>query len=490
MKKIKMLTIILAIVLVTLIAVLGIYIPKQNRMENILKDYTYGMDLKGAREIIIKPDTTNKTIIKDSDGKEVEDASNLSDEEIAQKGYIKEEVATNSSDVLTEENYKESKEIIEKRFKKLKIENYEIRLDTSSGYMVIRIPENDDTDNIVSNLATAGKFEIADSETKEVLMNNDDIKKSTVMYGSDNSSATSSGTMVYLDIEFNKQGAKKLEDISGKYTNTTSNNTNTENTSNEANSTNETENTDNTTNTTTDSNASTEKKITMKVDDQTVMTTSFDEPLRTGRLQLSIGAASTDSDTIQEHIKQAQNMATILDTGDMPITYTVDVNTFVNSDISNFDGNIVLYVMICVLAVAFVILLIKYKSKGLIGEISLIGLAALLAIILKYTNVVITIEGLFGIAISLVLAFIFIDKLLSNLKNKNMTNDNINSALKKTYAEFFVTIIPVIIAVITFSFSNWEPLSSFGMVAFWGISLIAIYNIIVSNMLLKSISKK
>lgn len=47
--------------------------------------------------------------------------------------------------------------------------------------------------------------------------------------GSSNSSTTSSssGTTVYLNIEFTKEGAKKLEDISSKYVKTsTSDNTN------------------------------------------------------------------------------------------------------------------------------------------------------------------------------------------------------------------------------------------------------------------------
>ena len=90
MKKVKMLTIVFAIILVTIVAVLGIYIPKQNRMKNIVKEYSYGMDLKGGRVITLKPDTSNKTVIKDSEGKQVENATNLSDEELTAKGYTKE----------------------------------------------------------------------------------------------------------------------------------------------------------------------------------------------------------------------------------------------------------------------------------------------------------------------------------------------------------------------------------------------------------------
>lgn len=449
MKKLKTLTIVLAIILIAIIAVLGIYIPKQNRMENVVKDYSYGMDLKGGRAIILKPDTT---------------------------------------DGLTEENYKKSKNILEERLKSLKIQNYEIRLDEQTGNMTITIPEDDTTDNIVSSLGTMGKFEIVDSDTNEVLMNNGDIKQSKVMYGSNSnsSSATSSGTVVYLDIEFNKEGTKKLEDISSKYTNTTSNNTSNNTTTETENTT----NTENNTDTTSNKSSSTTKKITMKIDDETIMSTAFDETLKTGKLQLSVGSSSTDQKTLQGYASQAQSMATVLDSGNLPIKYKVDKNQYILSDITKDNINIAFYVISAIVAIALIVLVIRYKLQGLLGAISYIGLVALLSIILRYTNVVITIEGMFGIVVSLFLAYLFINKLLAKLKGKTLEKETINTALKETYKEFFIRIIPVAIATVVFCFSSWEPLSSLGMVVFWGITLIAVWNVIVSNMLLKIQAKK
>lgn len=449
MKKLKTLTIVLAIILIAIIAVLGIYIPKQNRMENVVKDYSYGMDLKGGRAIILKPDTT---------------------------------------DGLTEENYKKSKNILEERLKRLKIQNYEIRLDEQTGNMTITIPEDDTTDNIVRSLGTMGKFEIVDSDTNEVLMNNGDIKQSKVMYGSNSnsSSATSSGTVVYLDIEFNKEGTKKLEDISSKYTNTTSNNTSNNTTTETENTT----NTENNTDTTSNKSSSTTKKITMKIDDETIMSTAFDETLKTGKLQLSVGSSSTDQKTLQGYASQAQSMATVLDSGNLPIKYKVDKNQYILSDITKDNINIAFYVISAIVAIALIVLVIRYKLQGLLGAISYIGLVALLSIILRYTNVVITIEGMFGIVVSLFLAYLFINKLLAKLKGKTLEKETINTALKETYKEFFIRIIPVAIATVVFCFSSWEPLSSLGMVVFWGITLIAVWNVIVSNMLLKIQAKK
>ena len=110
MKKIKILTIILLIILITMVAFWGIYTQVQNRMENQVKDYSYAMDLDGSRVIRLKVSEGNKTVVKDQEGNEVADSENLTDEEITQNGYTKEETPYNSDEVKTVENKKKSKE--------------------------------------------------------------------------------------------------------------------------------------------------------------------------------------------------------------------------------------------------------------------------------------------------------------------------------------------------------------------------------------------
>ena len=476
MRKIKILTITLIIVLITMVAFFGIYTHVQNRMENQVKDYSYAMDLDGSRTIRLKVSDENKTTIKDAEGKEVEDSENLTDEQIAQNGYTKEETPYNSEEVKTLENYKKSKEILENRFKELHVDNYIIKLDEETGDILIEITENDNTDSIVSNLGTTGKFEIIDSQTQEVLMNNNDIKLANVMYGSASNSMTSSGTAVYLNIEFTKDGAKKLEDISNTYIKTEDTNTTSENTT-----ANETSTEDTTTEETT------EKTITMKIDDEEIMTTSFDEPLRTGKLQLSIGSGTTDTDTLKDYINQANNMAIVLDTGNMPIKYKVDTNEYIKSDITQNEIQIVQYAIIGIAALALIVLIIRYKTLGILGTISYIGLASILLLVIRYANVVLSMEGIFGIAIVLILNYIFVNKFLSKLKEnrKDLEKEQVKQANKETYKEFFIKIIPIIIMVVTFCFIQWVPISSFGMVMIWGIALIAAYNVIITNNLLK-----
>jgi len=509
MKKIKILTIILAVILISMIAFFGIYSPVQNRMENKVKNYAYTMDLKGARTVVLKVNKENKTVIKDAEGNEVSDSESLTDEQLAEKGYKKEETPYNSEEILTKENYKKSKDIIEKRLKKLNVEQYVLKVNEETGDIIVELTENDDTDSIVSNLNTTGKFEIIDSETKEVLMDNNDIKLANVLYGSNSDSATSTGTSVYLNIEFNKEGSKKLEDISNKYVKvensentanadnatTEDGNKTAENATGEANTTTEnattqntTEGADSTAESTADATKTTEKKVTMKIDDEEIMSTSFDESIKTGKLQLSVGQASTDQKTLQGYVDQASSMATVLDTGNIPVKYSVDENEYIASDITRDELQIAKYAGIAIVAIALIVLCIMYKMNGLIGAISYVGLFSLLMLLIRYTNVVLSIEGLIAVALVLILEYIFINRILNKIKQETKGKVNraiIKEAIKETYKEFFLTIIPIAIAIITFCFAKWTSISSFGMVMFWGILLIAIYNFAIVGSLLK-----
>lgn len=464
MKKVKILTITLLIAVITMVAFIGVYTKVQNRMENQVKDYDLAMDLKGSRNIRLKISTGNKTIIKDAEGKEVEDSTSLTDEQITEKGYTKEEVPYNSEEVKTVENYVASQKILERRLEKLGVSNYIIKLDDATGDIIIELTENDRTDNVISNLYTKGKFEIVDSQTKEVLMDNKDIKQARVMYGSGNSTGTSRGTNVYLDIEFTKEGRQKLEQISSQYVkeDIPEENTQTDETTTEE-----------------ENKETTEKKITMNIDDNEIMSTNFEEPIRTGKLQLSIGAASTDQKTLQGYIDQAGSMATVLDTGNMPLKYELDENQYLLTDINNQEVQIAICVVVLVVVLALIALIVRYKAVGALGVISYIGFISLLLLVIRYANVTIAIEGLVGIVMTLILNYILVNQLMKKSEERLVV-----------YKDFFVKIIPVIIMVVTFCFISWTPISSFGMTMIWGIALMAIYNSILTNSLLKIGTRK
>ena len=471
MKVVKISTIILLIILVSMIGFLGIYKQNKNQMSNVVKDYSYSMAINGARniELVINTDTTE--VIKDSEGNVIEDAT---DEEIEQNGYVTEEVAVNSDEIKTVENYNKTKEIIEKRLKKLGVQEYNISLNTKTGEIIVEIPEDDKTDTLVSNINTVGKFEITDSETGEVLLDNSNIKSSSVLYNTE-----TTGTSVYLEIAFNKEGKNKLEEISKTYIheedeNTSENNTVEENATEEQYEDTATEETAG-------------KEITMKIDDEEIMTTHFEEPITTGKIQLSVGSATTDTKTLQGYISQAQNMATVLDSGNLPIKYEIEKNQYILSDINEEQIGYVAIAIAVLVVIGIIVLIIKYKAKGLLAGISYIGLTALYLLLVRYANVVISVESIFGIAIILILNFIFTFMLLDKIENnlKENKENAVNKATLETYKKFFDRIIPICIMVVAFCFIKWIPISSFGMISFWGLLMIAVYNVVITRYLLK-----
>ena len=456
MKTVKILTITLLVILISMISFVGIYQKNKNKMENKVKDYSYSMSLNGARTIKLKVNTEST-----------------------------DDVPNNSEEVLTAENYKKSKEVIEKRLNKMNVEEYTTSVNEATGEITIQIPEqNSQTDTIIGNLNTVGKFEILDSETKEVLLNNDDIKSSEVLYNT-----TNSGTSVYLQIEFNKNGKDKLKNVSQTYVsvNNTTNNT-TENNVAE-NTTSETEN--EATNTTTEGSsdtATTEKKITMKIDDQEIMSTSFDEPITTGKIQLSVGSATTDKTTLQNYVDQAQSVATTLDTGKMPVKYDLEKNQYILPETTTQDLVKIEIAVAIIALVGIIILIVKHKLNGLLAGIAYVGLSAVYMLVVRYTNVTISIESIAGIIIVLILNYIFTTMFLNKIEelNKEKAENVMKKATGETYKKFYLRIIPICIMAITFSFVKWVTISSFGMITFWGIVIIAIYNAIITRYLLKT----
>ena len=73
--------------------------------------------------------------------------------------------------------------------------------------------------------------------------------------------------------------------------------------------------------------------------------------------------------------------------------------------------------------------------------------------------------------IVLMINYLFSMKLLSTNK------DN----YKQEYIKSIIKMIPLLIISIAFIFMEWVSLSSFGMLLFWGIGLISLYNILITK---------
>ena len=193
-KGLKITVIVLLIILLSMVSFIGIYVQDKNQVKNILPEYILSRDLKGHRRIELKVNDEVK------ETKKYDESGNLITDDSITEVARTEETKVNSDEVLTKENFEESKKVLEKRLEKMQVTNYVIRQNEENGNIIIELPENDDTDNVVGQVSLQGKFEIVDKDTNEVLMTNDDLKSVQSRYGT-----TSSGTTaIVLNIQFNK----------------------------------------------------------------------------------------------------------------------------------------------------------------------------------------------------------------------------------------------------------------------------------------------
>ena len=100
-----------------------------------------------------------------------------------------------------------------------------------------------------------------------------------------------------------------------------------------------------------------------------------------------------------------------------------------------------------------------------------------LLLVLRFANVVLTLEGLIGIIIAMVINYVF-----TNLLLKSITTDEdieINRKFNQAMIKAIIVIIPATIIAIVLCFAQWLPIYSFGMVMFWGIIIMLLYNCIL-----------
>lgn len=445
MKALKITLIILLIILLALISFGGIYIQKTKFVENILPEYKLGPDFTGLRNIGLKVSDATKDIYYDLDG-------NVVDEE--GKNTIKKEESVNKEENLTKDNYKKAKEIIEKRLEKIKqvqytsagivenkaIDYYTIKQNEETGKIELKLPENANTDMVLKYVAIKGDFTIVDDQDN-VLMDNSYIKEANVGY-----SSTGSGVTVYLTIQFDKQGTEKLKEISNTFIKTTDEEGN-----------------------------DTTKKIKVKIDDSEMLNTYFTEEISNGIIQLSFGTATGNS--LATYAQEAKNLETLLNAGNLPIVYEADENHYVLSDINKDMLFIPAIVIMSLLVIGIIILIVKYKVKGLLGAISIIGYIATFLIIVRLTNVVITLEGVAGIITSIILEYISIMYALNKMK------ENTDLTCNQCFTKFLPILVPIAISTVILCFVKWLPIYSFGMTMFWGIILVIVYNHVVTKLL-------
>lgn len=448
MKKNKLLKIltILIIIAISLISYAGIWVKDQEKMENILPEYILGMNLSGARVAKFTVSDETEEIIYDAEGNVTTQGKN--EDGSLKEGYKKEDKKINSEETLNEANYEKVKSIMQKRLDHMGVSEYEIRLNNQNGEIIVEVPENTATNQVISNISYLGKFEIKDSDTNEVLMDNNDVKEAQALRG--NLDGT---TVVSLNIVFNKEEKEKLENITKTYTHTTD-----------------------------EEGKEVEKTVNIMLDDQIIHETHFEEPITTGNIRLDLGDYSSTKEEIASYIIQASQVAGIIDSGIMPIHYELEQNNYIQKfNFGNLE-KIALGIIFAVIIIGFIYWIICYKLNGVFAIFANIVGFGLTLLVIRYANVPVSIETIVAIITLLVSNYLVFTYAL---KQFNKKDENKKEIIKNTYKRYANILFPVAIISVVFTFINWLPISSIGMLIFWGLTVLAICDYIVMQILLE-----
>lgn len=466
MKKIKEIILILVVILISVIAFLGIQKKENGVWKNLVADYDYGMDLEGARELKYALNVSEEEkyvyvdengnikgeVLKDGTPVTAEEDATVAEGQVEEISYTREsrKIKANSDEKLTKENFEKTKEIIQNRLKNQNIGEYNIRLDDITGKLAIETGNDNEQVKIVQSLVSQiGKFQIIDHQNGLVLMDNSDIKNVSTSYMGQN------GYQASLIIEFNKQGSDKLREISKKYVQTV-----------EIKDGQEGEE---------ETQETTTKYVSVVLDDMTMMTTYFGAEMTNGILQIVMGEEKATYAEISEYMQSAILVANVLDSGKLPISYELETDNFVKSQVDMRDIKIGVIAIIAVISIA---LIVKFRANGVKSAILGVGYIAILSLVLRYTNVVLTINSVIACGIVIFMNYAFMRMFLIKCKSNGQ-------AYGESMKKFYLTIIPVIVIAVVFTMASFTTINSIGMVLFWGILLNLAYNYIFTRIIFK-----
>ena len=427
---------ILAIILVSLISFFGIYKRNLNSWENILPKYNLGKELGEARTFGFKVDDSTKKVENNH-----EEGEENSEEE------KKEEVPVNDMSVLNKENYIKTKKIVEKRLKDFGIIDMTISINEEKGDLAVTVPQSKITDNIVEMVTKQGTIEIIDTETKEVLISKDKIKKATAYYSASNNTSDTATYDLGVRLEFNQEGQKKLNEMSKTYIETTD-----------------------------EEGKATQKTVTVKMDDEDKYVTYFSPDgsysYLAVPLQQSVSASNEDMEKFNDAYNECLIAQAIINADTLPIVYELSTGTYFESSLGdNFLINVVVAISVILVIVA-IILICKFKKFGFMSAIIELGYVAIVLLFLRAASVNITLAGL------MMMLFMALanDLLLVMLMKKEKVHE---------FGKFLVSLIPFVITILVFNFAKDINIRSVGMVGVWGI-ITFIYTFIISAILLNN----
>lgn len=441
---------ILAIVLISLISFLGIHKRNLNKWENVIPGFKFSKELSEARiygftiddstEEIPDPNATtnedtDETAEDTTDVAMIGGESQTNEEE---KATI--EVPVNDPTVLTKENYKKSKKVIEERLKTFGITDTTVSANEKTGEITVTAPYVESSNYIIDLITKPGKIEIIDSDTKEVLIGKNLITKATSYY-QQSSDLDEDSDEIYYDygvrLSFTSEGQKKLREISKTYIATTDEN-----------------------------GEEKQKTITVRLDGKDRFTTWFPADSEYTELPMKLYqyVSPDDEDNWNDVYNNCVVIQTIINSDTLPVVYKLSTGTFIESDMdNNFIKNITI-VGLVVLAVVLLMTILKYKKEGLFVSLIEIAYIALHLLLIRVAGVSLAISGVLTIGIMAIANYL----LMISLMNQEKVLEKIEA-----FGRFIIILIPFAITMIAFTLGKEINSQSIGMVGTWGILTLA-----------------
>lgn len=448
-KKLKLILQILICILIILIGIVGVYSKSCNMYINEFPhDYTLGSDIAGTTVIELTPNDTVETIYYDKDGNEV-DSSKVTEKN--EKDYEKKEIPVNAEENLNRDNYNKSLEIMVKRLTLLDANQYKLDVDEKTGLISLSV-EDDYLKDIESFLQMEGKLQLIDSKTEDVILEYTDFKSAEATYAS-----LAKEYRTYINFKLNDSGIEKINNID-KYKVVE-----------------------------TADEGKEESKVIVSFDGDSIAEVSYEDLLLNGKiLRVTTGKGLTSDSETNSQINIdtiASKLATI---GKMPVVYTIADEVFVQNDLENIISYIILgLIAICILV--SLILIIKYRLKGLLGVIGFITNISVFLIIIRLTNIQISLNSFAGMLGLIILNMILINNILKCVKNKDKVfADNIKDA----YLKILDTIVIMLIVLVILAFSSMTVINTVGLLMFWGWIVTVFGNLIFTVPMLSIVTNK
>lgn len=424
--KLKVILAMLVVVLVSLVSFVGVYKGK-----SLLKEYSLGKDFKERKVVSfsVVEDTTENTTSETTEESQGESTEESSDNQSTEK----------TSEEVPEENkseqYKTAKNILEKRLTAMKAEDFEIRLDEKTGSLVMEVPTDMDN-SYLSEIIAEGKIKVINQSTNETIIESNGFKSASARIDS----TTYSVPIITLTIKFTNEAKNTFKNINTNYTDSEGNES--------------------------------EATFAFTVDGETLYSDTaqnFVNSAKNGALDLVLGQGD-EGEQLEDDYQSALVLVSIINNGEISTKYQFDSVKIVSSSI-NIKSIIIIACIIGALMLIYAIF--KFKSKGILPVISLVGLLATILLVLRYTNVKIAVLTILGLAVIVIANYILILKTLGN-----------NKTFKQNFIEMLNILIPCFIIAIVFCCSPYLQVASMGMTIFWGAITMFIYDVVITRILI------